>query len=72
MKDDDSSEDCDLDAHHPSDCTQDDSYENGTSKASKMRTVTRIASLTPTSPVTVGTFELFDIKNDDSYEDRNM
>ena len=51
--------------------SNDDSYENGASKA-KAGTVTRIASLTPTSPVTVGIFEIFDIKNDDSYEDRKL
>ena len=47
------------------DIKNDDSYETGASKASKTRTVTRIASLI------VGTFGLFDIKNyADSYEHR--
>ena len=36
------------------DIKNDDTYENGAAKAPKARTVTRIASLTPTSPVTVG------------------
>ena len=46
------------------DIKNDDSYETGASKASKTRTVTRIASLI------VGTFGFFDIKNYDSYEHR--
>ena len=31
-------------------------------------TATRIVTITPAILVTVGTFEIFDIKNDDSYE----
>ena len=64
LKDDDSKEDCDLDAHHPCELTvkscdikNDDTYENFASKTSKTRTVTRIARLTPAF-----------IKNDDIYE----
>ena len=53
------------------DIKNDDSYENGASKASKTRTVRKIVSLTPISSVTVGTFELSDIKND-VYEDREL
>ena len=35
----------------------DESYENGTSEASKTRTVTRTATWTPAIPVTVHTLE---------------
>ena len=79
LKDDDSKEDCDLDAHHPCELTvkscdikNDDTYENFASKTSKTRTVTRIARLTPAFIKNDDIYENFAsrvLKNKDSHED---
>ena len=52
IKNDDSYEDRQLDTHQPCDC-----WHFLRSSTSKTTTVTRIASWTPTIPVTVDTFE---------------
>ena len=54
------------------DIKSDDGHKNGASKASKTGTVTRMVSLTSTSPVTGDIFEVFHIKNDDSSEDGEL